>query len=404
MAIRVQFLADVVDYLRGSGKVTDATKDNAEGLEALMRKAILLGREIGKTTDEIALDLSRGFDVPLERAKRAVDEVADAAKDAGDEVDQSLSKGSARAGDSVSELGSIARDVLQGDFGAATESAASALMGLAGIIGGGAVGGAIATALGSVVGSWISEWNRAAEESAQRISDMYDDMAESGNRYLSQAYLFSAANELIADDGKLAKVREMRDLLGIDLYTAIGALTGSSADLAIAQQAVSDQLDIVGSKVQGYSTLQDEAAGKTQSAFAELQKLRGELEGVGDSLDTAGSKADALSGYQIHLYDAEVAAGRATKEIDAFGDAIYKMPDGKTVTVNAETGQATQAIQAIEEKQIPDKTAWVRLQVDDSEVQKWRAPMKVGSVQMQPSVPSWAVQLLGGGSDPSRGR
>ena len=395
MAIRIQFLADAIDYLRGAGQVKQATKDNAEGLEDLMRKGIRLGRELGKTSDEIALDLSRGFDVPLARAKRAVEEVADAAKDAGDDVDQSLSKGSTRAGDSVSELGSIARDVLQGDFGSAAESAASALMGLAGVVTGGAVGGAIATALGSIVGSWVSEWNRAAEESAQHVSDMYDDMTESGNRYLSQAYLIAAANELIADEGKLAKARKLSEFLGGDLNTAIGAMIGSSSDLAIAQQAVSDQLDIVGSKVQSYSTLQGDAASETQRTFAELQNLRGELNGVGDSLDSAGSKADALSGYQIHLMDAEVAAGRATKEIDAFGDAVYKMPDGKTVYVDAETGRATQDIQAIEDKVFQPKQVDVVMKVDDSEVQKWRAPLKVGTVQMQPSVPSWARQLLG---------
>lgn len=374
MAVTVRFIADVVNWLSGLDKSEAAVDDNADALEDLMRQAVELGTQAGKTADEIADDFSKAFGVPLDRAKRAVDEVidstdqlGDAAKQAsddaaaaGDDIASGLSDGAADAGDSITELGSIARDVLAGDFASATESAIGSLGGLAAAAGvGGAVGGAIITALAAVAGAVVAEWQRAAEETEQRISDMYDDMTESGNKYLSATYLISAANALIADDEQIRKAQAYADILGLELPTVIGALVGSTEDLATAQAAVNDQIAGLGDE-----------AGIAQSI---LYDFRDEIDGIGDSVETAGGKASTLDAFQTHLLEAEAAAGRATTAVDEFGNMVYTLPDGKTVTIDAATGKATTDVNTFVSG-VP-KNIWTTITVDDSNVRNWRPPL-----------------------------
>ena len=86
-----------------------------------------------------------------------------------------------------------------------------------------------------------------------------------------------------------------------------------------------------------------------------------------------------------------VASGEATGKIDDLGNAIYRMPDGKEVVVNAQTQKAYEDIDALEERQIADKTVWVNYRVDDREVQYYEPPTKRGTVVFRGTgnVASW---------------
>lgn len=367
MAIRVQFLADVIDYLRGSGKVTEATKENADGLEDLMRKGIELGRELGKTNAEIARDFSRGFDVPLDRAMRAVEEVTGETKDlekatrdvgkaadtAGGELEDGVKKGSSGAGEALSELGSIAQDVLSGDFSSAAQTALSSLGTIATSAGiGGAVGGAIFDALSGLVASLVEKFGEYDKKVAEVRDSTSAALVEMGGAF-DQAAMQGRLRDIVNDTDKWAQANFIAQQTGLDLSTVLSGLAGDAEDARRTSQEFSD----VWEKIPGNVDTQV------------MYDAKASLEGVTAALDGAPDKIDAVSGAMSRnaerLFDYAASAGEATGKTDDLGNAIVRLPNGKEVVIDAKTQQAFEDINAVEQKQIAPKTATVNVGVND---------------------------------------
>lgn len=156
-------------------------------------------------------------------------------------------------------------------------------------------------------------------------------------------------------------------------------MAGNAEDAATASQAFADVWDKIPGSVD------------TQVMY----DAKASLEGVASALDGAPAKIDAVSSAMerqaSQLYDAALASGEATGRIDELGNAIYRMPDGKEVVVNAQTKKAYEDLDAVEKKALSDKTVWVRYRVDDREVQYYEPPTKRGTVVFRGTgnVASW---------------
>lgn len=331
MAINIRFLADIQNWVSGLGQAKDSLDENAEGLEQLMRRAVELGREIGKSTDDIARDFSQAFGIPLDRAKTAVEEVvaeteglsdaaddagkagqdagrkvADGMKDAADSTDDI--KGATKdTGDRMGELGRIARDVLNGDFVSAAEGASDALGGIGKIA---EVGGPIAVALGTLAGILGETLGAAAEEASKRTQAMFDDLAESGDKAISKSYALAAAQDLINNPEQLARAKRIADALGIELPDAILALVGDTEALTGAQGALEEKMST-------------DTAGKLAGKYNEASKAIGE---TSDSLDNAGSKAGILSDISARLDDTGSSADESSGKVQSLYDKLSSPP------------------------------------------------------------------------------
>ncbi len=412
MAVTVKFLADVVNWVSGLGKSEKAVDDNATALEDLMAQAIELGVQTGRTTDEIARDFSQAYGIPLDRAKRAVkevtgelDDLGDAAQDAGKKTESGIDdaasgvsklKGAAsQAGGGLSELGSIAQDVLSGDIAGGAQGAINALASIAGAAGvGGAAGSAVISAISGLVGAMIEEFGKFAAKSAEVKEGIIQDFIDLGDG-LDKAAIDRKVKDIFGDKDTRREAELLAQLMGTDLSTAALTMAG---DFETAGVTVDEVMKAI-----------NDAPGNVNSE--DWDSLRATMEGVTDGLKDGPKYADAtteaLSRTAIAAAETAVAAGKATKSIDDLGQTVYMMPDGKVVVVDAETGQAITdlntvqdyileakkqginvddaaalaALLNIQQTQIDPKTMQVTATVDDSAVKAWKPPTFFASVK-----------------------
>ena len=220
-----------------------------------------------------------------------------------------------------------------------------------------------------------SEWELSTAAGADDVDEKFADviraLVEMGGAF-DAAALQGRIRDIVNDTDKWAQANLISQQTGLDLGTVLSGMAGNAEDAALASQAFAD--------------VWDKIPGSVDTKV--MYDAKASLEGVTSALDGAPAKIDAVSAAMerqaSQLYDAALASGEATGKIDELGNAIYRMPDGKEVVVNAQTQKAYEDLNALEQKPIPNKQFTVKALIDDSEVQAWRAPMKVGYVEMRP--------------------
>lgn len=340
MAISVTFLADIVDWVRGLGKSKDALDENAAGLEDLMRKAVELGRQAGKTGDEIARDFSDAFGVPLDRAKRAVEEViretedlGDAGKKAGSEVEHGMDdaadgarNASRNIGDDLTGLGSIARDVLSGDIGGAASGAIDALGGIgvkAGAVAGifAAVGGEAAQLFGSLISELVEAWDPFNEKTQEVRDNVASALAEMGG-YFDEAAINARLREAASDTDTWNQAMTLAKVTGLSLGDSLRAVAGITKDeTAAAAEALETALEDL-SSITGVNGWELNALQQT---------LLGTAAGFGDGATRAETLSEAMRGTSDELADVDAKARAAAQGL---GEIPANVSATVTVTVD----------------------------------------------------------------------
>jgi len=367
MAVTVRFIADVVNWLSGLDKSEAAVDDNADALADLMQQAVELGTQAGKTADEIASDFSTAFGVPLDRAKRAVDEVtnstedlADAGKDAsaaGDDIAFGIEGGTSKASDSLSELGSIASDVLSGDIGGAAQSAADALSGMA--AGAGLGFGVVAglDLISAAAGVVVDAFNNIEAAAAEARDTAYGFAYDVGGA-LETAGITTRLAEWTGNTEKFKQAQDIAKVSSRELGDVLLALAKGGDDLNQLWDDFEDGAER-GSAATGI------AADGIQAAMFRTAELEAALKGTaeGYQLGTDGAEANAAANYALAM-----SAGTATGEVDDLGNAIYVLPDGVQVAVDTTAKTATTDIQnaGAAADAINGKTSTVKVTADTS--------------------------------------
>lgn len=315
MAIRVRFIADVADWLRGLGRSNEALSDTEQGLEDVMEQAIKLGRQAGLTADEIARDFSKAFGVPLDRAKAAVSEVIDETKKL-DRAQGDAGRESGKLGDSLGELGSIARDVLAGDFAGAADSALGSLSGLAAAAGvGGAIGGAVADAISGLVSKLVEAWDPFNSKTQQVKDDVAGALASMGGAF-DEAAIEQRLRDAASDTDKWNQATTLAKATGMELADALRAVAGVSKDeSAAAFQALQDAMNDSSSAAQGLS------------GYA-LRDLEQQLAGNASGFDDAATRSQALKDAISQTGDAASTAKGKTSD---FAKSLENLPGGKDI-------------------------------------------------------------------------
>ncbi|WP_157001429.1 hypothetical protein [Agromyces laixinhei] len=337
----------------------DSAADVGDKLEQVLRAMVKLGTQTGKTKDEMVSDL-RKFGLSAEQAEDAVEAVweemgqgqraargVEKAADALEEVEAGADKAadatskvgdaSKQTGSDVSDLGNIARDVLEGDFGSAAEGAISALGALGVFAGaGGALAATVAYGAGSIIGDWITQWTSGAEATKKLVADMYSEMIESGRVALSDQFVTNKIAEIYDPEKpeEFNRAVQISNQLGIERSDIIRAMAGDEdANRQVIEQS-RDKLAALNEQQEAYIA----ANGRESAALGD--KI-GEVERGIRAYDLYAGAQDTAAGRAREAIDAinatAGAAGAASGKIDGVSLALNSMPPGKTVVVDADT-------------------------------------------------------------------
>lgn len=342
------------------GSAGNATDRSAGQVTSFADKLADAARKAGKTDDEIR-DALKSMGVSADDARRAVDRLGDDFKDTGRDGERSVGdleealKDAQRQtrdlGDSVDDTGDKARRGMaraeEGVKGFKDEAMQSARETAASFDGsfesiadlgqevaanafadfgpaGAAAGLAVAAAAGVMV-NHFNEVQEAADEARESAFSLAYDVAGA----LESAGYTNRISEWTNDTEKFKQVTDLANISGWEQVDVVDALASGGPKLDELTRAFAEN---------GMTT--SETSGRVRELEAALQATR----------DGYLSGADAATLAERANFNYAMSSGVATGEVDALGNAIYRLPDETEVAVNAKTQQATEDIQRVEDK------------------------------------------------------
>jgi hypothetical protein len=317
-------LEDVSEILETFG---DDAEQSTEQLERGMRDA---QRKTEDAKNEIR-ELRDG----LNKAGRS-------GKDAGDDIERGMDRAKAGVNDLKDESNSTAREAAA-SFDGSAESIADAFQevaanAFAGFGPAGAIAGlAAAAGIGLAVAGFTSveEERKKLEERAADLAQAYID---AGSDVLDALTVTSRTADILTDPERRREAEELSKLLGGDLSLATRVLAGDSRALGEAQTfAAAQERELNDLGVAGIVQ-----SSKRKSANDELKvshdALTTVLEREAETQRTAGETARVQSDIYLDMINS---TRGVTEEVDALGNRLYTLPDGKQIMIAAETGTAT---------------------------------------------------------------
>lgn len=301
------------DVDRATDKITDS-------LEATGDEAQDAGRDIGRHLE----DGSEEAETAAERMERSFKEAFDAAqtgaRTAGDNVSADTRRGFGDATEATDSFRNEAQQNLgqtfstfRGDLEDIPQLAQDVLGGVSADLGpAGAIGSLIGAAgLGMAV-AFYQNWKEQSENVEERISDMYDDMLESGNNFLSEQVINTGISEILnsAEDAVIdyAKAQEIAAATGLDLATVVRGYSGETEAAQQVQAALGDEL---GRGLEQMQRLTDEGLSPTEAMVGtNIRTFRD----YSDTLDeVTGNVASAAERAEV-FRDAQVTSSEAVRD------------------------------------------------------------------------------------------
>lgn len=354
--INIGIAGDASKFVRATDDVSEALEDVADSLDDMTRDTKRGADQAERAVDDLA-------DTFRDAQKRAKD-LGDAGKDAGDDVERGMKRAEDGVEEFRDEANSTAKEAAASFDGSAEsvidafqEVAANAFAGFgpAGVL----AGLAAALGIGAAV-SGFDQVNQAEQESRERAAEWAQAFVEAGDKVLTAAVTSAKALSIATDDEEFKKAGENAKNWGVDVSVAIAAMAGEKWALDAVNQSlidseaeVADTYDKAQGQYGGFASSLDKSNIQAERGRDAFNKLTEELK-------LGGEQFDAYSGYLIAMAEHTEGATRAT---DEFGDTVVTLPDGKQVYIDAETGQATDNVEAIEKKiyGVPDGDASINL-------------------------------------------
>lgn len=374
MPIKIDFISNIRDLLRGTKGVEDAFDDVADSLD----------------------DVARDGDQSLGRLERSFRDVARNARDASKDVDDVGRKGFRSAGEASAEFKSEALQNLSevtssfdGDMQSIGDLAQGTFGGLAASLPGvlGAAGAGAAVGVGLITSAIVAadEARAQLQENANELAQAYID---AGSTALDAMTIASRTAEILTDGDRRKEAEEFAKVLGVDLPTAARALAGDTNALAVANQIASDsEGEYYDLMRQSASYMTGEYTQAEKQRFEQLQRQQDKVRELneinGIATETFAAQQQVLRGL---INDSEA----ATKEVDELGNELYTLPDGTQIMIDAETGQATTDVKTFkgDVDGIPETvTTRVKVQVDSSAWDNYVPKFKTGVIAANVRVP-----------------
>lgn len=287
----------------------------------------------------------------LSDVDQALDDLSSTSGDAAQDVESDLDKvGSASddAGGKIGDLGGVARDALEGDVSGAAQSAAEALSALGPTA-------AVAGVVGAAGISLVTGALTAQQEEANKVRDdmvgMYRDAAEEGRKYLDEAQIIAAANDVLFDSEKRKNAAEEANRIGVELITYIRAQAGDQAALNTVLERGNALLAEAGQIGEDKSKAGQAAALDEKNAIAAVVRENERLLEIHKEGQEAATLASQLVAEQQAAQRDEInrTAQVATDRLNGLAAQAGK---GIQVKLNVDTSQAAKDIVKFSNSQI----------------------------------------------------
>jgi len=374
--IKIQIVDDVASFIRGAGKAEDALDDVADSLDDLARDAQRQARDAG---DDLGRGIERGADKAgdeVEKLEKSFRDMARDAgrhsKDAGDDLAKNVDRGTARAGEATAEFKDEARSnfsevvsSFDGSMDSVADLAQGTFGGLAGSLGGPL--GLIAGLGAAAFGAWYASAQENAEKIETRTQDMYADMLESGENFLSKQFIQQALADIYGKTEDAA--------IGWDQLQTVVEETGLTQETVARAFAGDTDAGI----------LLTEAFAAAKERLKQREREYGEM-GAQVNVGVHKDLRDSISLWEGQQGAIDDAAARAT----SYGDAARAA--GVKAITSAEEARATYDGLGRKISELPaTTTTTVRVEVDDAAWRNWQPGVKNGRVTVtSPSAPTGA--------------
>lgn len=350
------FASRIVDAARKAGKADDDIKDALRDMGLSARQAEEAVEGVGDEFKDTGREGDRAAD-KLEDSLKDVQQQSDRTSDGVGKIREGFRRAEEGAEEFKNEANSTAREAAA-SFDGSAESIADAFQevaanAFAGFGPAGAVAGLVAAAGIGLVISAIENVGEASEESRQRAAEWAQAYVEAGGKVLTTAITTAKVMDIATDPDKYTKATQNAKNWGVDVSTAINAMAGETwalnavnDSLVTSAEKVNDEMSKTGEQYDWTGESMTDLVTRTANGQRAFDELTGEMQ-------RGSEQADALSASLRNT--AENTEGAATV-VDEFGDKVTKLPDGTTIYVDAETGQATTDLDFIERKAygVPD--------------------------------------------------
>jgi chromosome segregation ATPase len=224
-------------------------------------------------------------------------------------------------------------DLAQGTFG-----------GLASL--GGPVGlalGGLAALIGLTFSGLSSSADENAAKAAQSIQDMYADMAESGEKFVSQDFVNQKIQEIIGNQDELNKVKQQAAQASISAQTALRAEAGDQAALNTALEGAIAKRDELSKRIDTVVQQGGKVSGELRGEADAAQDLVLHYQNLAANQDTARAKADL---YAQSITNTAAATADATGKTAGFQSALSNLRD-KTVKISVDDADAREHLRQL---------------------------------------------------------
>jgi uncharacterized phage infection (PIP) family protein YhgE len=353
--INFQIDAETRGAEQGLEKVADGFDDAAKSADKLGDE----GAKSGEKVEDAAKDAAKAIDRDLTEALK---DAGKASKKTGDDIGDDIKRGADEAGDGLDnfkdEANGTAREVAASFDGSAEsiaggfqEVAANALSGF------GPLGAAAGIALAAGFGTLFSRIQGDTERAKQAVSDMYDDMLESGADFLSKEFVTDQLNKIYkgAEDAAIS-IEDLRKLATdseIPEPLLARALVGDKAAQEEVKSAISARRLEINEALDEATAKGGNLAPVLAPAIQALQDIEDEVAGTAESFAgtqrNAQAARDAINGVIGATTGAASSADDARAKYDGLGRKISEIPTERTITVKvaADTTEAQRQIKRL---------------------------------------------------------
>lgn len=369
MPIKIDFVSNTSAFLRGTADTENALDKVADSLDDVARDGDKAQRELERNFREIAGAAKDSSRKVADEGEAGFRKLGDKGAEVSDELKGNLGETFSSFRGDLQDLPQIAQDTLGGLAGS------GALGGIAGL----AATAAGAAGIGLIIGA-LEATDERAEALKQRANDMAKAFIDAGTNVVTATSVAAASADVLTDNDKRKEVQAYADALGVDLATAVRAYVGDANAMAVVDKIATDakreNLDIA-EKQKGATTALTDAQLDTIKGNQAAINAQRELNSV---LDDANAK---FNDQQSVLKGLINDASSASKEVDELGNAVYSLPDGTQIMIDAETGQATTDLTKFKgdlDGVTETVTSRIKVEVDSSSWDNWVPRLKKGTV------------------------
>lgn len=362
MPIKIDFISNVTAFLRGTKQTEDALDNVADALDDMVTDGDRTERELERNFRQIsdaAKDSSRkiGDDVKdgFKRAEKGAEEFKDEANSTAREAAASFDGSAESVGDAFQE---IAANAFAG-FGPA-----------------GAVAGLAAAAGIGLAAAGFEQVGEAEEASRERAAEWAQAFIDAGNDIIGASYIVANVTAIATDPDRYKQAQDNARNWGVDVSTAMRAMSGDATALQVAQEGVTEKAAEYEAQTSKVSEAALELWNQSRAGADALSQLKGEME---SGQEAARNVSDALLAVVSSSSDAAV-------EVDNLGNSVITLPDGTEIFIDAKTGQATQDVSRFKGDvdgtidHLNGREVVVKVRRDSSEWDNWTPTAKVGQV------------------------